>query len=158
MIINMINYKLLENIQNNKICLNYGWSISEKISDKISYLFHIIIGANDSKNIRYLCLPLHRLNKNYFTIILDDDEYTLFRLLNVIYDFYTNYKLSMQDIKQLDENDEYDIITNLINELKKGEIKNIYPIDIVSYKHFFEYISKNVDKNDDTQYYLQLTN
>jgi hypothetical protein len=154
----MINYKLLENIQNDRIYLNYCWSISEKNLDKIDNLFNIIIRENDSKNFRYLCMPLHRLNKNYFTIILDDDEYTLYRLLNVIYNFYVNYNLSIQELKQLDEDDEYDIISNLINELKKGEIENIYPIDIVSYKHFFEYIATNVDKNNDTQYYLQLTN
>lgn len=137
-----------------KQSLKLMWSISEKPIDNDITRKIIIKKNNKIKKIRYLVLPIHRFDNNYRVIILDNNEYSIYRLLITIYNFYNKKQLSIEDLKNLNDNDVYDYINNAI--IKRKENKRIYYIDIMGDNTFFEGLNIKEDKIGDIQYSISL--
>ena len=120
-------------------------------------LDEIIIDENIYSNvIRYLVLPTHRFCGNYRSIILSNDVITKKEIYNQIYDFYNNTELTLNDLKNLNEDDVFDYITELTIEKKENPNLVVHPIDIMGDKKFFEGIYIETDKVGDIQYTLSL--
>ncbi len=116
----------------------------------------IVLKKLEDNNVRYLALPTHRFAKSRKIIILDNNEYSYYRLMMVIYNFYNEQEVTYEDLKNIDDDDVYDIITNLAKDKKKNPDKKIYYRDIQGAKNYMENIFINIDKSGDTQYYLLL--
>ena len=130
-------------------------SIDEEYTD--DDLTKVIIKKNEYSNvIRYLVLPFHRFSKSYFTIILSNEEITMKELTDVIYDFYNKKELTLLELKNLDEDDVYDYISEITSDKKENPQLVVNPINIMGDKTFLEYISVYNDNADDVQYMLHL--
>ncbi len=116
----------------------------------------IVLKKLEDNHVRYLALPTHRFAKSRKIIILDNNEYSYYRLMMVIYNFYNEQEVTYEDLKNIDDDDVYDIITNLAKDKKKNPDKKIYYRDIQGAKNYMENIFINIDKSGDTQYYLLL--
>lgn len=116
----------------------------------------VAIEKNTTNNLRYLTVPIQRFSENYKVIMLDNDEYTICRLLRTIYTFYNKVELSLEDLKNINEDDVYDYVATQTKLKKENPTKKIYYIDLMADKIFLEGIYKKVDKSGDTQYYLLL--
>ena len=149
----------------NKIDLpeDKSWSIYDKI-DTIELMEteceKIVIPNNDEDNyedtVRILVLPFHRFSKNYYTMILENKSYTLYELLNIIYKFYNEKRLTYLELKSLDSDDVYEYIDNKCLHLKENPHAVINPIDIIGDKTFFQGIYYEEDNVGDIQYTLSL--
>ena len=129
--------------------------INEEYTD--GDLTKVIIKKNEYCNvIRYLVLPIHRFSKSYFTIILSNEEITMKELTDLIYDFYNKKELTLLELKNLDEDDVYDYISDITSDKKENPQLVINPKDIMGDKKFLEYISVYNDNSDDIQYMLHL--
>ena len=151
----MKNFYLLnyDEYPNQKIRLN--GTIDEKYKD--DDLEKIIIEKNIYSNvIRYLILPFHRFSKNYYTIILSNEIITLKELTDIIYDFYNKKELTLFELKNLNEDDVYDYITEITISKKENPELVVNPIDIMGDKTFLEYITIYEDQSGDIQYMLHL--
>jgi hypothetical protein len=151
----MKNFYLLnfDEYPTEKIKLN--GTIEEEYKD--DDLTKVIIEKNIYSNvIRYLILPFHRFNKNYHTIILQNETITIKELTDIIYDFYNKKELTLFDLKNLDEDDVYDYITEITISKKENPKLVVNPIDIMGDKTFLEYISIYEDQSGDIQYMLHL--
>ncbi len=141
-----------------KLPNNKSWNIHDKIY-KIKLTKKqgetIIINRNIF-HVRYLALPFHRFSKNYYVIILEEKEYILKEILEMIYLFYNKKSLSYQELKSLNSNDVYDYIDNQCKKIKKDPYTNVYPIDIMGAKNRFEGIMIEEDSVGDIQYTLLL--
>lgn len=115
-----------------------------------------IIKNEDKKIVRYLVLPLHRFSLNYYTILLDNIEYSIEDILTIIYEFYNNKELSYTELKSLNSCDVYDYINEQCLELKADPCKKVYPIDIMGDLIKFDRIYIDYDKCGDIQYMLHL--
>jgi len=148
----------------NFYCLNFDEYpkdrilLSGKIDEKYTNdLTKIVIEKNEYSNvIRYLILPFHRFSTSYYTIILSDEQITMKDLTDVIYDFYNNKELSLLDLKNLNDNDVYDYITNMVTSKKEEPELVVHPVDIMGDKKFLEYITIYEDEAGDIQYMLHL--
>lgn len=115
----------------------------------------VLIEKNHSnKNKRYLVLPVQRFAKNYKVIVLSDEEITIKELLLTIYKFYNEKVLTFEEIKEIDDDDVFNYVTDACNYFKKGEI--VHYIDVMGDKRFYEFIYSYVDGSGDTQYILSL--
>ena len=131
-------------------------SIYEEYTDDDD-LTKVIIKKNEYSNvIRYLVLPFHRFSKSYFTIILSNEEITMKELTDLIYNFYNKKELTLLDLKNLDEDDVYDYISEITSDKKENPQLVVNPINIMGDKTFLEYISVYNDNADDIQYMLHL--
>ena len=117
---------------------------------------YVVLEKVDEKEYRYLLLPTHRFSKSFKTVKLDNEEYTYYRLMMVIYDFYNNTELSYEDLKNLNDDDVYDIITDLVKQKKKNPNEKIFYYEVQAGKQYLENIFVNKDNAGDTQYYLLL--
>lgn len=130
--------------------------IDEK-NDNQDDLEKVIIEKNEYSNvIRYLVLPIHRFCYNYKIIMLSNDEITKKDIYSIIYDFYNNTELSLIELKNLNENDCYDYITDMTINKKENHELVVHPIDIMGDKTFIESISIHEDNAGDIQYTLHL--
>jgi hypothetical protein len=151
----MKNFYLLnfDEYPTEKIRLN--GTIEEEYKD--DDLTKVIIEKNIYSNVvRYLILPFHRFSKNYHTIILQNETITIKELTDIIYDFYNKKELTLFDLKNLDDDDVYDYITDIIISKKENPKLVVNPIDIMGDKTFLEYITIYEDQSGDIQYMLHL--
>ena len=151
----MKNFYLLnfDEYPTEKIRLN--GSIEEEYKD--DDLTKVIIEKNIYSNVvRYLILPFHRFSKNYHTIILQNETITIKELTDIIYDFYNKKELTLFDLKNLDDDDVYDYITEITISKKENPKLVVNPIDIMGDKTFLEYITIYEDQSGDIQYMLHL--
>jgi hypothetical protein len=118
-------------------------------------LSQVIITKNINV-LRYLVLPFHRFCSNYKIILLSNDEITKKEIYDIIYDFYNNSKLSLIELKSLNEYDAYNFITNVTINKKENPHMDVNPIDIMGDKIVIEYISVYEDRAGDIQYTLHL--
>jgi hypothetical protein len=146
-------YSSFNEMPNNKITLNCGWTIDQPIPNKLLNSDKIVLEKNNSSNIRYLCVPKSYDSSIKHIIILDNDEYTLLRLLNVIYNFYLTYKLSIAEIKLLNQDCYcYEYIIDSINENNE-----LFIMDAMISRNYFECIIIDTDFSNDIQLYLILS-
>jgi len=115
-----------------------------------------IIKNEDKKVVRYLVVPLHRFSLNYYTILLDNKEYSIGDILTIIYEFYNKKELSYTELKSLNSCDVYDYINEQCLELKSDPCKKVYPINIMGDLIKFHKIYIDYDKCGDIQYMLHL--
>lgn len=131
----------------------YG-SINEEYTDELT---KVVIEENNYSNVvRYLVLPFHRFSKNYYTIILPNHKITIKELTDMIYNFYNKTELTLLDLKNLDDDDVYEYITDMTCAKKQNPELVVYPIDIMGDKTFLEYITIYEDEAGDIQYMLHL--
>lgn len=120
-------------------------------------LTKVIIEENNYSNVvRYLVLPFHRFSKSYYTILLPNTQMTMKDLTDVIYNFYNKKELTLLDLKNLNESDVYDYITDITCDKKENPELHVYPTDIMGDKTFLEYITIHEDDAGDIQYMLHL--
>lgn len=151
----MKNFYLLnfDEYPTEKIRLN--GTIEEEYKD--DDLTKVIIEKNIYSNVvRYLILPFHRFSKNYHTIILQNEIITIKEITDIIYDFYNKKELTLFDLKNLDDDDVYDYITEITISKKENPKLVVNPIDIMGDKTFLEYITIYEDQSGDIQYMLHL--
>ena len=155
----MLNYEDLNKYPTTYIHISKEWILSMKLSSlrlpKVEQQ-KIVIAQNNENIIRYLSLPLQRFLKNYHIIFLDNNQYTLRRLLDTICDFYNNYELSLQELKGLDSDDGFGYIDDAVIRIKENPEKKIYPKNIVGSLKYFENICIANDEAGDIQYLLCL--
>ena len=151
----MKNFYLLnyDEYPNKKI--RFNGTIDEEYKD--DDLTKVIIEKNIYSNVvRYLILPFHRFSKNYYTIILSNETITIKELTDIIYDFYNKKELTLFDLKNLNDDDVYDYITEITISKKENPKLVVNPIDIMGEKTFLEYITIYEDQSGDIQYMLHL--
>ena len=139
----MKNFYLLnyDEYPNKKI--RFNGTIDEEYKD--DDLTKVIIEKNIYSNVvRYLILPFHRFSKNYYTIILSNETITIKELTDIIYDFYNKKELTLFDLKNLNDDDVYDYITEITISKKENPKLVVNPIDIMG------------DQSGDIQYMLHL--
>ena len=122
----------------------------------IKKLQKIVIPKNTSSNIRYLTLPIQRFSNSLKVIILDNDEYSIYRLFITIYQFYNEKEISYEDLKNINDDDVHDYVTNAVIKKRTEPDCKMYYIDVMGGKKFFEQICEKKDDSGDTQYYLLL--
>ncbi len=130
-------------------------SITDKPKNTKANKF-VVLNKIDEKEYRFLLLPTHRFCQTFKIVKLDNEEYTYYRLLSVIYNFYNEIELTYEDLKNINDDDVYDIVTNLTIEKKKNPNLKIYYSDVQGGKDRMENIFINKDNAGDTQYYLLL--
>ncbi len=135
------------------ISINYVLGQKPKETKKLKT---IVIGKNTTNNIRYLTVPIQRFACSLKVIILDNEEYSIYRLLDTIYKFYNHTELSLEDLKNINDDDVYDYITTNTNTKKETPESKIYYINLMGDKKYFENICKLTDNSNDIQYYLLL--
>jgi hypothetical protein len=134
-------------------------SIGKLITDKpknIKKNQFIVLNKVDEKEYRYLTLPTHRFAMSHKIIKLDNEEYTFYRLMMVIYNFYNEIELTYEDLKILNDDDVHGLITYLTKEKKENPEQKIYYRLVQGGKKYMENIFVNKDDAGDTQYYLLL--
>ena len=122
----------------------------------IKKLHKIVIPKNITSNIRYLTVPIHRFASSLKVIILDNDEYSIYRLFITIYQFYNEKEISYEDLKNINDDDVYDYVTKIVIKKRTNPELKIYYIDIMGDKTHFETIYNKTDNSGDIQYYLLL--
>lgn len=138
-----------------KEIIKINGSIDEEYKD--DDLTKIIIEENIYSNVvRYLILPFHRFCKNYYTILLSNEKITIKELTDIIYNFYNKKDLTLLDLKNLDNDDVFDYITEITISKKEKPDLIVNPIDIMGDKIFLENISIYEDESGDIQYMLHL--
>ncbi len=133
--------------------INY---IIDKKPRKTKILQTVVIEKNTTNNIRYLTVPIQRFSCSLKVIFLDNEEYSIYRLLEIIYEFYNNRELSLEDLKNINDDDVYDYVTNATKQKKENPETKIHYINVMGSKKYFENICKQIDDSGDIQYYLFL--
>jgi len=165
------NEEFMTNINQNKIIMReIIWIITNDINkitktpddelltdiDKNKVVIPKNKTKNKTKKIRYLTLPIHRFSLNYEVIILNNNEYKVIDIINIINDFYNIKELTLLDLKRLNEDDVYNYIKNATILKKKNPEQKIHYTDIMGDKRYFEGIYYREDDMKDIQYYLLL--
>ena len=160
---------ITEFLPENKILTKIMWFIYYEPIDSIeihegdyeyknpeqNFFNKVIIKKNNTKNKRYLVLPIQRFAKNYKVILLPDEKITVGELFTIIYNFYNQKILTYEEIKELNDDDVFDYVNNAcINHKRKN--KDIKYIDIMGDKRIYEFIYVSKDKSGDVQYLLSL--
>jgi hypothetical protein len=151
----MIVFKTFDEMGPSLLKKTIGGNVRDKPKNTKKNQF-IVLNKVEGPNCRYLTLPIHRFEHNYKIIILDNEEYTYCRLMMVIYDFYNNKELTYEDLKNINEDDVYDYVTDLVKLKKENPNQKVFYSDVLAGKKYMENIFVNTDKAGDTQYYLSL--
>lgn len=127
-----------------------SWSLNEQVSDaRLFYSYEdtdeltslsddhyqSIIIDNTYKHYK-LVVPIHRFEVNKTIIELPSKEITVKEFLEILYNFYNTKKLTLDDLKNLDQEDCFGYIKNAIDRVTKGE--DVYYINIMGDLKFYE--------------------